>query len=115
MPSWHPCNMLLWRLFWVPPDVQRFCQLPGPQLIALALLCRRDLFTSMLPKWEALLTTDLRMLVFSGDVDGIVPVRLPCGLKFRLIRALASGYRSAHVVWVRNLGSACRRVPASPL
>ena len=26
----------------------------------------------MLPKWRELLTTDLKMLVFSGDVDGIV-------------------------------------------
>ena len=31
------------------------------------MLPRRDLFSSMLPKWHALLQTDLRMLVFSGE------------------------------------------------
>ncbi|KAK9824563.1 hypothetical protein WJX72_011326 [[Myrmecia] bisecta] len=33
-----------------------------------------DLFSSMLPKWHKLLQSGLKMLVYSGDVDGIVPV-----------------------------------------
>lgn len=40
-------------------------------------LCRKDLLTSMLPKYKELVKTDLSILVFSGDVDGIIPVR-PC-------------------------------------
>ena len=37
---------------------------------------RDDLFTSMLPKYRDILRhkADLDILVFSGDVDGIVPV-----------------------------------------
>ncbi|KXZ45430.1 hypothetical protein GPECTOR_55g336 [Gonium pectorale] len=35
---------------------------------------REDLLSSMLPVYQRLLTANLRMLVFSGDVDGIVPV-----------------------------------------
>ena len=35
-------------------------------LLTAPMLPRRDLFSSMLPKWHALLQTDLRMLVFSG-------------------------------------------------
>ena len=38
------------------------------------LSCRNDVLTSVLPVYEALLKTNLRMLVFSGDVDAIVPV-----------------------------------------
>lgn len=40
------------------------------------LVCRDDLFTSMLPKYHDILRhkADLDILVFSGDVDGIVPV-----------------------------------------
>ena len=30
--------------------------------------CRRDLFSSMLPKYETLLKEDLEILVYSGDV-----------------------------------------------
>ena len=39
-------------------------------------MCRDDLFTSMLPKYHDILRheADLDILVFSGDVDGIVPV-----------------------------------------
>ena len=37
-------------------------------------MCREDPFKSMLPQWHELLQTDLRMLVYSGDVDGILPV-----------------------------------------
>ena len=39
-------------------------------------MCRDDLFTSMLPKYRDILRheADLDILVFSGDVDGIVPV-----------------------------------------
>ena len=38
--------------------------------------CRDDLFTSMLPKYHDILRheADLDILIFSGDVDGIVPV-----------------------------------------
>lgn len=36
--------------------------------------CRTDLFSSMIPVYELLLQSSLQMLVFSGDVDGIVPV-----------------------------------------
>lgn len=38
--------------------------------------CRDDLFTSMLPKYRDILRheADLDILIFSGDVDGIVPV-----------------------------------------
>ena len=35
---------------------------------------RDDLFTSMVPVYERLLHSGLDMLVYSGDVDGIVPV-----------------------------------------
>ncbi|CAE7923916.1 SCPL25, partial [Symbiodinium sp. KB8] len=35
---------------------------------------RFDLLTSVLPIYRELLTSGIRMLVFSGDVDGIVPV-----------------------------------------
>ncbi|CAL5224857.1 g7615 [Coccomyxa viridis] len=38
------------------------------------LYSRTDLLTSMLPKYKALLDYDLSILVFSGDVDAIVPV-----------------------------------------
>ena len=40
------------------------------------LCCRDDLFTSMLPKYHDILRhqADLDILIFSGDVDGIVPV-----------------------------------------
>lgn len=40
------------------------------------LIRRDDLFTSMLPKYQDILRHDanLDILVFSGDVDGIVPV-----------------------------------------
>jgi len=34
---------------------------------------RDDLLTSMIPVYDSLLNTNLRMLVYSGDVDGIVP------------------------------------------
>ena len=39
-------------------------------------VCRHDLFSSMLPKYDNILQHDrnLRILIFSGDVDGIVPV-----------------------------------------
>ena len=39
-------------------------------------MCRDDLFTSMLPKYRDILRheADLDILIFSGDVDGIVPV-----------------------------------------
>ena len=39
-------------------------------------VCRDDLFTSMLPKYRDILKheADLDILIFSGDVDGIVPV-----------------------------------------
>lgn len=39
-------------------------------------MCRDDLFTSMLPKYHDILRheADLDILIFSGDVDGIVPV-----------------------------------------
>lgn len=42
----------------------------------LSILCRDDLFTSMLPKYRDILRheADLDILIFSGDVDGIVPV-----------------------------------------
>ena len=43
----------------------------------LTAFCRKDLLTSMLPKYEELLKYDLSILVFSGDVDAIVPVSLP--------------------------------------
>ena len=36
--------------------------------------CREDLLTSMIPVYEKLLQADISMLVYSGDVDGIVPV-----------------------------------------
>ena len=36
--------------------------------------CRHDLFRSELPVWAELLQSRLSMLVYSGDVDGIVPV-----------------------------------------
>ena len=36
---------------------------------------RTDLLSSMLPKYKELLKRDLAILIFSGDVDGIVPVR----------------------------------------
>lgn len=38
--------------------------------------CRQDLFTSMLPKYHNIFRHDreLKILIFSGDVDGIVPV-----------------------------------------
>lgn len=41
-----------------------------------AVCCRDDLFTSMLPKYHDILRhqADLNILIFSGDVDGIVPV-----------------------------------------
>ncbi len=41
-----------------------------------AVCCRDDLFTSMLPKYHDILRhqADLDILIFSGDVDGIVPV-----------------------------------------
>lgn len=44
--------------------------------IKFAHLCRDDLFTSMLPKYQDILRheADLDILIFSGDVDGIVPV-----------------------------------------
>lgn len=35
---------------------------------------RADLLSSMLPVWRELLKSDLSMLVYSGDVDAIVPV-----------------------------------------
>lgn len=35
---------------------------------------REDLLSSMIPIYEKLLETDLKILVYSGDVDGIVPV-----------------------------------------
>lgn len=38
--------------------------------------CRQDLFNSMLPKYHNIFQhdKDLRILIFSGDVDGSVPV-----------------------------------------
>lgn len=35
---------------------------------------RSDVFVSMLPTYRKLLKSDLKMLVFSGDIDGIVPL-----------------------------------------
>ena len=46
---------------------------PGDQE-SLRLCCRTDLLTSMLPTYRMLLDYDLSILVFSGDVDAIVPV-----------------------------------------
>ena len=37
---------------------------------------RKDLLASMLPKYRELLKYDLSILVFSGDVDAVVPVSL---------------------------------------
>ena len=51
-------------------------QAGGDQLLTF----RQDIFESMLPQWHALLQTDLRMLVYSGDVDGILPVMPFCPL-----------------------------------
>eukprot|EP00200_Dunaliella_tertiolecta_P006034 CAMPEP_0202355440 /NCGR_PEP_ID=MMETSP1126-20121109/10335_1 /ASSEMBLY_ACC=CAM_ASM_000457 /TAXON_ID=3047 /ORGANISM="Dunaliella tertiolecta, Strain CCMP1320" /LENGTH=561 /DNA_ID=CAMNT_0048948059 /DNA_START=38 /DNA_END=1723 /DNA_ORIENTATION=+ len=65
------------------PDVQRALhanitgKLPGPwQDCSLSVIySREDLLASMLPVWHNLLSTGgLRFLVYSGDVDGIVPV-----------------------------------------
>jgi hypothetical protein len=37
-------------------------------------VCREDLLSSMLPVYRELLTHNLQILVYSGDVDAIVPV-----------------------------------------
>ncbi|KAF5835085.1 Alpha/Beta hydrolase protein [Dunaliella salina] len=65
------------------PDVQRALhanvtgKLPGPwqDCSSSVVYSYEDLLTSMLPVWHNLLSTGgLRFLVYSGDVDGIVPV-----------------------------------------
>lgn len=53
----------------MPASLSMQVKVPG---LSRSICCRDDLLSSMLPKWRQLLTTDLRMLVFSGDVDGIV-------------------------------------------
>lgn len=45
------------------------------------LCCRKDLLTSMLPKYRELLKYKLSILVFSGDVDGVVPVSFRTSLR----------------------------------
>ena len=44
------------------------------QRLTVVARCRRDLFSSMLPKYEKLLKEDLEILVYSGDV-------VRCGLQ----------------------------------
>ena len=59
----------------VSRNVAAYCR--ASTLSRLNLLMRRDdLFTSMLPKYRDILrhNADLDILIFSGDVDGIVPV-----------------------------------------
>lgn len=43
--------------------------------VDLILARREDLLSSMLPVYRELLQHDLNILVYSGDVDAIVPVR----------------------------------------
>ncbi len=64
------------------PDVQHALHanvsgaLPGPWVDCTSSIdySRTDLLSSMLPVWEGLLGSGLEMLVYSGDVDAIVPV-----------------------------------------
>ena len=57
------------------------CQ--GPDFVMSATLpcCRKDLLTSMVPKYRELLKYKLSILVFSGDVDGVVPVSFCTSLR----------------------------------
>ena len=54
-----------------PPRAQEHGRRPKE---CVCLCCRTDLLTSMLPTYRMLLEYDLSILVFSGDVDAIVPV-----------------------------------------
>ncbi|GFR42849.1 hypothetical protein Agub_g3807 [Astrephomene gubernaculifera] len=61
---------------------------------------RDDLLASMLPVYQRLLQTDLRMLVYSGDVDGIVPV---VGTR-RWVASLRLKERTAWQPWIPSDG-----------
>lgn len=67
---------------------------------------RHDLFSSMLPVYKELLAVEppLSMLVFSGDVDGIVPV---LGTR-RWIRSLALPVTRPWRPWTSSTGAAAR-------
>ena len=65
---------------------------------------RHDLFSSMLPVYKELLAVEppLSMLVFSGDVDGIVPV---LGTR-RWIRSLNLPITRPWRPWTSSTGAA---------
>ena len=81
-PSYDPCIDNEVEMYFNRPDVQRALHanltgdLPGPwQTCTQAIrYSRQDLLASMLPLYEELLDAGLRILVYTGDVDAIVPV-----------------------------------------
>ena len=66
--------------------------------------CRTDLLTSMLPKYKALLDYDLSILVFSGDVDAIVPVS--CHLIPQILYVSDECHRDS--ILLEKTGGLCR-------
>lgn len=69
---------------------------------------REDVFTSMLPVYHKLLDAKLEMLVFSGDVDGIVPL---AGTR-RWIKSLNLGVKEGWRPWYTQSGQVGGRVVA---
>jgi serine carboxypeptidase-like clade 2 len=80
-PKYDPCIDNRVEVYMNRPDVQaalhgNITSLPWPWsgCSPIVQYSQRDLFSSMLPKYAELLSKKLKILVFSGDVDGIVPV-----------------------------------------
>ena len=72
-------------------------------------MCRDDLFTSMLPKYRDILRheADLDILIFSGDVDGIVPVigtrRWLASLQLPILKEWRPWYSHTGESWVESI------------
>lgn len=72
-------------------------------------MCRDDLFTTMLPKYRDILRheADLDILIFSGDVDGIVPVigtrRWLASLQLPILKEWRPWYSHTGESWVETI------------
>ncbi|KAL4423355.1 hypothetical protein ABPG77_004286 [Micractinium sp. CCAP 211/92] len=81
-PAYDPCIDSETEAYLNRPDVQQALhanvsgELPGPWQDCTSKISysRRDLLSSMLPVYRSLLDQGIKILVYSGDVDAIVPV-----------------------------------------
>jgi len=111
--KYDPCVDNKVELYMNRPDVQRALHgnttsLPWPWTGCSPIVqySQKDLFSSMLPKYAKLLTKGLKILIFSGDVDGIVPVT---GTR-RWIKKLGLDIEKPWTAWHSTTGQVGGRV-----